>query len=56
MLNWEELILRARANLATVKHDKIYGLLSLATQTQLPGLLVDYDVPVAEDTNNLPVC
>jgi hypothetical protein len=48
VLNWMELILQARANLATVKLDKIYGLLSLATQTQLPDLLVDYDVPAAE--------
>ncbi|KAH8789205.1 heterokaryon incompatibility protein-domain-containing protein [Hyaloscypha finlandica] len=48
ILNWKELILRARASLATQKVDKIYGLLGLATQAQLPGLLVDYDAPVQE--------
>jgi hypothetical protein len=48
MLNWKELILRARASLTTQKVDKIYGLLGLATQAQLPGLPVDYDAPVQE--------
>ncbi|KAH7409748.1 heterokaryon incompatibility protein-domain-containing protein [Cadophora sp. MPI-SDFR-AT-0126] len=48
ILNWKELILRARASLATQKVDKIYGLLGLATQSQLPGLHVDYDAPVQE--------